>query len=280
MTETTDTRYTRNGRYLDTVNGDAEPDTAEDRASGQLADAQATVTRLRQNAHRFPELATMANELDKLSDRAEAYEEARDEAQTAVRVAEAERNAAGRVAIRDGLDPVEAERNATGQLADAREDAERAERHWHTAAALAAGEAFRARALIKRLNKEHAGEILTDALVALDDARTAALEAAQEARRKLGVMHAHVLHVRAAANLEPDSDLAKLSHTGFHPDNAARGSNRPTYNGVLHELDSMAARLAYTERSPFSSDTDKLGSDMGRAVTVARERKADTREQR
>ncbi|WP_117198258.1 hypothetical protein [Nocardiopsis sp. TNDT3] len=276
MTETPDTRYIRNGHYMDAANGDADPDTAEDWASGQLADAHAMVSRLRQNAHRFPELAAVADELDKLADRAEAYEDARDEARTAVRVAEAERNAAGRVAIRDGRDPVEAERNAAGRLADAREDAERAERHWHTAAALASGEASRARARIQRLNKEHAGEILTDALVALDDARTAALDAAQDARRKLGVMHAYVLHVRAAANLKPDSDLAKLAHTGFHPDSAARGSNRPTYNGVLHELDNMAARLAYTEPSPFSSDADKLGSDMGRAVAMAREQKTNT----
>ena len=85
------------------------------------------------------------------------------------------------------------------------------------------------------------------------------------------MIHAHVLHVRAAATLEPDSDLAKLAHTGFHPDSMTRGSDRLTYNGVLHELDNMSRRLAYHEPSPFSSDPDKLGSDMGRAVTIARE---------
>lgn len=265
-----DTRYHQNGRYVDAVNVDAVETTADERADEAIQRAHSTAKSLRAYAARFPELAEHADNLDTVADRAMDYEDSRDEANAAVRAAENERDAAGAAAIREGKDPAVAEAEAESALRDARGRAEAAQRHRETSARYAGAEAGKCAALLKRLLKENAEDILRERLVALDNAREEAIAAAENARRAMAKVYPHIVYARAAADMAPENELSQLVRTEFHPDGVRRGSSKLTYASIGAELDGVRNRLAYADPNPFSGSPAALGVKLGEAVRIAK----------
>ena len=263
------TKYFRNGQYVDAVNADAVSYGSEDKATANVQKASKVLPEIRAFASRYPDLSEHVTAVETAIQQAEVFEDQRDEAAANVALRTRERDSAGRAAIRAGDDPVAAEEEAESALADARATAERLERYRAASAENAASLASKAAGALQKVKRENSGTIVRERLEALEKARQEAIEAAQEAARKIQAIDVHVLRAQQAASIAPDSELSRLVRSPYDPDARRVNSTQLTVNSVVRELQDIPDRLSY--KNPGGSRPTALGSSLGEAVKRTQE---------
>lgn len=265
---TSDLRYIMDGRLVsssDISNPDAYMPTAEDQADSQVERARRSLVGFQATATKWPEMREAAEKVAPLVEKADNLFAQREDARSRMAVATRERDAAARVALGKGADPQEAEKAASEALNAATEDAERFARYYRETARLAAGESARGDRKLAELRREAAPENLVVSLRNLADARREALDAVEDARRKLAAIPGLVYGIRRLANEAESSELAKMVDNHFDPSARRLGSGALTYEGLLSELSYVQHRLSFHG----ATNPVDLGNGFGIAVRYA-----------
>lgn len=241
------------------------------RLASEIGDAHTVRSRLRAFIRDIPELTEPMEQISAALDRADEFDIRREEAVAALRAAERERDAAERVAIAKGKDPVAAAKSAAREVDEAKKAVEDAERHYQFAVAEVTRAAAAAQGRLQQLLKQNARKLLVSRLAEFERLRKEALDAVRDARKKLALVGGYFYEVKGMAAIDPDEELSQLVLSSrFDIHSRKLNSNRMTYQAALQELDSFGHRLAYYDQGPYDGMPSPLGRQFGQAVEAAR----------
>ncbi|GAA1459317.1 hypothetical protein NE857_26830 [Nocardiopsis exhalans] len=247
--------------------------TDTDKRDLDLAEARKMLAALKGAAFEIPTLGSLVKPLEDRIERADRYHLEAEDADRAVADAKRARDGAEEAALRvPNGDPVATAAGAQKTLDEALKRAEDANRLANTTVMIALNDARSTKTRIRRDYRANADRLTRERLRAFEAERSAAIEAAAEAQRRIHRAISAFGNVRGMANQLPEDDQlrALVSKSSFSPNARRTGTNQPTLDAVLQHLATIPSRLGYgDDKAPRAYPV--IGASFGDAVKIAEE---------
>ncbi|GAA1469464.1 hypothetical protein NE857_30540 [Nocardiopsis exhalans] len=238
-----------------------------------LAEARKMLAALKGAAFEIPTLGSLVKPFEDRLERADRFHLDAEDADRAVTDAKRTRDAHEAAALRvPNGNPVATAAGAQKTLDEALKRAEDTNRLANTTVMIARNDALAARTRIRRDYRANADRLTRERLRTFEAERTAAIEAVREAQRRIHRAMSAYGVVRGMANQLPEDNHMRtlVSRSRFDPSARRSGSNQPTLEAVLQQLETVPSRFGYgDDRAPRAYPV--IGASFGEAVKIATE---------